>query len=185
MKFNRIIAGLGVVAGLCVALAPVATFAETVPAGSDTVNIQVNSDCAIKTGTTSFTGTFAGSGVPGDTVDAAISSGTSSVTFACSENSKVTVSASTTGLASGEDTIAADHLAVKLTGDGDMVARTAFTGSNYGALATTEQIVADGTAPAGGEMVLTVDGYQATLKPNQKPGAYTGTVAYTYTLVNN
>ena len=184
-KLNKVIAGLGVVAGLGVALAPVASFADGTSAGSDTVNITVNSDCAIKSGTTSFGGTFAGTDVPGATVEATMSSGTSTVTFACSENSKVTVSASTSGLTYGSaDTIAADHLAVKVSGDGNMVARAAFTGSNYGALATTEQIIADGTAPAGGEMVLTVDGYQATLKPNQKPGVYTGTVAYTYALVN-
>jgi len=175
-KLNKVIAGLGVVAGLGVALAPIASFAET--AGSDTVNIQVNSDCAIKANTTPFGGTFSGTGVPSATVNA--TGGSSTVVFDCSTNSKVSVSASTTGLSSTNgDTIAAANLKVSLTGSNGIVAESAFD-STYGALSTDSTKVAEGTDNGTTDMTLTVNGYQAVLRADQKPGAYTGTVAYTY-----
>ena len=180
-KINKVIAGLGVVAGLGVALAPVATFAET--AGSDTVNIQVNSDCAIKASTTPFGGTFAGEGTPGQTVTAE-STGTSTVVFDCSTNSRVTVSASSAGLSTNSgvgDTIAATALKVKLAGSNGVTAETAFNGA-YGALNTTETQVAHGTDNGSADMTLTVASYQAVLKADQTPGAYTGTVDYTWAL---
>lgn len=182
-KLNKVIAGLGVVAGLGVALAPIATFAEDISAGSDTVNIQVNSDCAIKADTTPFGGTFAGSGVPNTTVSATGASST--IVFDCSTNSKVSVSASTTGLSSTNgDTIAAANLKVSLAGSNGVTAVAAFD-NTYGALSTESTEVATGTDNGTTDMTLTVNGYQAVLKADQKPGAYTGTVAYTYALVNN
>lgn len=186
-KSTKLMAGLGVVAGLGVALAPIATFA--VATGEDEITVNVTSSCAIDSSSAAFAGVYAGTAAVADgTVDIAKTSGTNEVVYNCSENSKITVSASTDGLAySTNDTIAADHLAVNLSGANGLTIESGFTGTDtYGALGA-DVLVAQGTAPAAasGKMTLTVNGYQATLKANQKPGEYTGTVSYTFALVNN
>ena len=185
-KLNKVIAGLGVVAGLGVALAPVATFAAD--AGSDNLTVNVESSCAIDSENEPFAGVYAGTAAVADeTVAITRDSGTNSVAYDCSENSKITIHASTDGLAYGStDTIAANMLGVNLTGANGLEIESGFTGNNtYGALGTNV-LVAQGTAPAStsGKMTFTVNGYKATLKGNQKPGTYEGTVAYTFELVN-
>ena len=183
-KLNKVIAGLGVVAGLGVALAPVASFATAT--GSDNLTVNVNSSCAIDSESPAFAGVYAGTAAVADG-EALItkSSGTNEVVYDCSENSKITIHATTDGLAYGSaDTIAANMLGVNLTGANGLTIESGFTGTDtYGALGTNV-LVAQGTAPASGKMTFTVNGYKATLKSNQKPGEYTGTVSYTFELVN-
>lgn len=185
-KLNKVIAGLGVVAGLGVAFAPVATFADGTATGSDSLTVNVNSSCAIDSESAAFAGVYAGTAAVADG-EALItrSSGTNEVVYDCSENSKITIHATTTGLAYGSaDTIAASSLGVNLTGANGLTIESGFTGNDtYGALGTNV-LVAQGTAPASGNMTFTVNGYKATLKANQKPGEYTGTVSYTFELVN-
>ena len=183
-KLNKVIAGLGVVAGLGVAFAPVATFATAT--GSDSLTLNVNSSCAIKSTSAAFAGVYAGTAAVADgTALIEKSSGTNEVVYDCSENSKITIHATTDGLAySTNDTITASDLGVNLTGANGLTIESGFSGTDtYGALGS-DVLVAQGTALSSGDMTFTVNGYKATLKANQKPGVYTGTVSYSFELVN-
>ena len=191
-KINKVIAGLGVVAGLGVALAPVATFAETA-IGQDTLTVTVNSSCTLDTTVNSgnaFQGAYAGeTSTIGAGVMVALNGQTGSsnqVAFDCNENSGITITAATGGLAlSGNvDTIAADHIKANYTGANGLTITSGYTSTDYGALDATK-VVATGTAGSGSNMTFTVDGYKAVLKAGQKSGIYTGTVSYTFDLVNN
>ena len=190
-KSTKVMAALGVVAGLGVALAPLATFADG-NIGVDNLTVNVNSDCDIDTtgGGAAFAGNYVGQGQPGDLVEISrntSNAGTYSVSFACSENSKIQIKAYSAGLTTsdnGGDTIAATAIYGDITTTNGLTAVAGYTSSAYSlALATTPGVVvANGTAPAAasGKMTITVNGYKAQLKNDQKPGTYTGTVTYTF-----
>lgn len=189
-KSTKLMAGLGVVAGLGVALAPLATFADAM--GTDSLTVNVNSDCALATAgepaaQVVIDGEWEGTGTPGQLVTLTGKAGAtnvSTVSFNCSVNSKVAISATAEDLSNGSDTIAADQISATYTGDGGMSIVAAYSGQ-YGALATTATPVANGTAAAATGMTFTVGGYKAQLKADQEPGEYTGDVTYTWALVND
>lgn len=186
-KSTKLMAGLGVVAGLGVALAPLATFAD--PMGSDALTVNVNSDCAIAEDGSSnqilIDGEWEGTGVPGDnvTLTGPGTGGVAAVTFECSDNSKVAISATAEDLTNGSDTIEADQITATYTGANGMTIVAAYSGQ-YGALADTATTVANGTAVSTGDLTFTVAGYKAQLKADQEPGVYEGDVTYTFALVN-
>ena len=188
-KSTKLMVGLGVVAGLGVALAPLATFAD--PMGSDALTVNVNSDCAIAEDGSSnqilIDGEWEGTGVPGDnvTLTGPGTGGVAAVTFECSENSKVTIAATAADLSNGSDTIEADQITAYYTGANGMTIVAAYAdSSNYGALADTATTVANGTAVSTGDLTFTVAGYKAQLKADQEPGVYEGDITYTFALVN-
>ena len=199
-KSTKLMAGLGVVAGLGVALAPLATFAVN----QSQLEVTVTSSCALTEDQNDdpivIDDLWKGSGAVDDgtitlTKDSTGSDAHISVlTFACSENSMVTVSAHSNDLENGNlDVIEAAHVKGMYTGAYGMVVRSAFSGQ-YGVLDNSGSavIIADGTAqPATGspakvpDMTLTVAGYQVVLNEDQVPGTYTGTVDYTWALATN
>ncbi|MBR3318883.1 hypothetical protein IKG06_00020 [Candidatus Saccharibacteria bacterium] len=195
-KSTKLMAGLGVVAGLGVALAPLSTFADT--AGSDTLRLTITSSCNIATnGETPaspivFNGLYVGpdtaaSASPTEVTLAAQTPETGTavdtINFTCTENSKVSLSAATTGLAGPGTTITTVKGAYSGTG---VAFETAFAGGAYG-LIRSDTLIGVGTATSANSngISFTRTGYKVTPNANQAPGTYEGTVDYEWALASN
>ena len=185
-KSTKLMAGLGVVAGLGVAMAPLATFAEEA-AGSHNLKVNVTSECTLDATDAAFSGEWAGttSVNTGETVALAGNSADNQITFNCNENSKVDIFAQATALTAADAnnaTIAVTNVQANYSVDG-MAGMTLETdwASGLHAFAGTDTVkIAHGVAPATGSFGIKVAGYSVVVPEQQKAGTYTGTVTYTF-----
>ena len=176
-KSTKIMAGLGVVAGLGVALAPLATFADTVSttAGVDTLNVTVLQGCSLtpRTGDSSYqawASSYATQVTPGqDWEITASTSGTNvnSVSINCNAGAQYSVSARGNTLTKGSDTLPA--YGVKFNG-----------GSGYTTLTMDDTtVLVPATTITDSPVTFTVNGYKGSTLSTTPAGPYTGTVTYT------
>lgn len=203
---KKLIAGAGVVASLAVALAPLATFA----AGTsrvDTLAPTIQASCTIVTPETgSANNLYNGDVTPGtDTQLTRVTSGTDgheneqTITISCNNENGYKIMATGTNLVHHSDTTAvispvdptstgASHYSINITpttvSGGNLVAESAFAGSNYGhltAAGTATKVASKVFDPTHLETVeesFTVN-YKVYANTTQKSGAYEGTVTYT------
>lgn len=184
-KSTKVMAGLGVVAGLGIALAPLATFADA--AGANTLTLNINSNCQIASGSNIISGTWSKTVDADDTtvtLDAPTSGGNATINFSCNQNSQVTVKAQPSALAgpnSSSIPVTSIQAKYSTTGSG-MTLATGFDSYKYfvSADATTPVTIATGVAPASGNLGITVDGYKVDITDDLQAGTYTGTVTYTF-----
>ncbi|MBR5389085.1 hypothetical protein IK146_00765 [Candidatus Saccharibacteria bacterium] len=171
-KSTKIMAGLGVVAGLGVALAPLATFADAqdVVAGTDTLNVTVLQGCSLtpRDGDSyqAWSNTYSTQVTPGDpwSITAGSGNNVNSVSINCNAGARYSVSATGTTLTKGSDTLPAYKVAVN--------------GGSYVTLGTDTELVTATTITTS-PVTFTVNGYQGTTLTTTPAGTYTGTVTYT------
>lgn len=185
-KSTKVMAGLGVVAGLGIALAPLATFAAS--AGSNTLELNINSNCTVDSTLGNISGTWAETTEAGAKDVDLIKGGEANDTlkFSCNQNSKVKVYAAATAL-TGPEVIPVTSVKAKYSAVGTgMTISNGWDASAYKAFTNTDATqIASGTAPASGDFGVKVDGYKVTITANQQAGSYTGTVTYTFDNVAN
>ena len=203
MKTTKIIAGLGVVAGLAVAAAPLAAFADT-NVGVDTLTITVQTGCDMEatSGTTyqAFEHTYTGTLTPGSLISVGGSSASpaTSVTVVCNAAGGYSIKAVGTPLAiaSGSENI---PLVDPVAGTSGWGGKYAVSGSNnsglllvsgYGTTAkalpsTAAAIATNDDVSADGGDTFSVIGYDISADTEQKAGAYTGSATYTLAFTAN
>ena len=196
-KSTKLMAGLGVVAGLGVALAPLATFAATNgTAGSDTLRLTVNSDCALhqeSNAEVKFNGLFVNDEAVSANTPVAVTlskdtpdEGTpvDAISFDCTLNSMVSVYAATAGLTGPTGSTPITNIV------GNYTATSLWSLQNSGAVSigNTATLIGTGTMDNGtveNGLTLTRTNYNVTPNANQKPGTYEGTVNYTWAIAAN
>lgn len=183
MKFNRIIAGLGVVAGLGVALAPVASFAyEPVTGGVDNLEVTVKQGCSLKPASgagefTAFDEDYTANVVPGN--DWTITAGAGSAfKIACNAGARYTITATGTALTHTDHTttLASSTYGVKVT-------HGSTADSDYRNLENTVTI-ADSVVHSGTDVNFAVNSYEGSTQGSTKAGVYSGTVTYAVTFLD-
>ena len=206
-KSTKLMAGLGVVAGLGVALAPLGVHAGTI--GLDHLQVTVSAACTLDASAeNAYTAwdnlyqlTLAPNAV--DTITAG-SAGTSKVTILCNEAGGYQITGTGTNLTKGTatggshtthpwtaDTTDADAIqpganptagsgtwGVNLSGTGNLTVNTNFTGTNYGAL-SGGVVASNASVSATAGDIFTVESYKVSTKTNQKNGTYQGDATYT------
>lgn len=207
-KSTKVIAGLGIVAGLAVAMAPFAAHADTT-LGIDTLNVTVGGSCtianALESSYSGFTNTYTESLTAKDAkVLGASGTPTDAVTIICNYPSGYTVTGTGSNLDKGalagtpavwtaDAAPNADYIepganpvagtgtwGVQLSGTTNLSIPSAFTGStNYGALPIAGTTVASKSGPSEeGGDTLTIAGYKVSTRDNQMAGEYQGTATY-------
>ena len=159
-KSTKIMAGLGVVAGLGVALAPLATFAET--AGTDQLRVTVTNACSLDPVSgdtyTAFGATYTDSVNPGEDWEAASPSTGTAGSFK--------ISCTTT--------LAPTTYGVKINSEASY--------TNFDA--NGDRKIADGLEHAGTDLTFTIAGYKGATESTTKAGLYSGTVVYSVTFAD-
>jgi hypothetical protein len=206
-KSTKLMAGLGVIAGLAVAAAPLATFATEGSIGVDNLRIVVDSSCDLKTTTdtahTAWNNYYYLTLTPGNYGVFGPDSGTghdgsgnvASMKIVCNAGGAYDIKGVGTAL-SGSGNAAGDSFALadgNVTEDGNVYgwgakftvqspvtinSSYASTSAYKGLPSTAQTIASCANATAAGE-TFTVAGYAAKAKTDQKAGEYTGTATYT------
>lgn len=178
-KSTKLMAALGVVAGLGVAVAPMAVFAT---GGEDNLEVTVKQGCSLKPTSgegayTDFDENYTANVVPGN--DWTITAGAGSAfKIACNEGARYTITATGTDLThtDNQTTLAKSTYGVKVTLGGT-------ADSDYRSLADVVTIANSVTHP-GTDVSFAVNSYQGSTQASTKAGAYSGTVTYAVTFLD-